>query len=58
MTLDLGLDAFEDAHCGRVVVDAAGGAESGDDDGRGGDQIVGECVVQVALWGVLGSGVL
>lgn len=45
----MGSHTLEDAHGGGVVVDAAGGAQRGGDDGRGGDQVVGEGVVQVAL---------
>lgn len=53
-TLKGGADArltFEDPHGGGVVVDASGGLEGCDDDGRRGHQVVGEGVVQVALHG-------
>lgn len=40
---------FEDAHGGGEVVDAAGGPEGGGQDLDGGDEIVGEAVVEVAL---------
>jgi len=49
LVLDLGLNSLKDTDRGWVVVDAASGAESGDDDGWGWDEIVGECVVQVSL---------
>lgn len=42
---------LKDADGGREVVDPPSGAESGGEDGGGGDEIVGESVVQVALWG-------
>ena len=40
---------LEDADSGGEVVDAAGSLESGSENGGGGDEIVGESVVQVAL---------
>lgn len=40
---------LEDADSGREVVDAAGSLESGGENGGGGDEIVSESVVQVAL---------
>jgi len=40
---------LEDPHGGGEVVDPPGSAQSGDDDRRRGDEIVGEAVVQVAL---------
>ncbi len=40
---------LEDADGGREVVDSPGSLEGGGEDGRGGDEIVGEGVVQVAL---------
>lgn len=40
---------LEDAHGSGEVVHPPGGPKSGGADGRGGDQIVGEGVVQVAL---------
>lgn len=44
-----GEHTLEDSDGGGVVVDSAGGLEGGDNDRRGGDKIVGEGVVQVAL---------
>lgn len=41
---------LEDSDGGREVVDPSGGLESGNDDGWGGNEIVGKGVVQVALW--------
>jgi hypothetical protein len=49
LVLNLGLDAFEDADSGGEIIDPARGLESGDDDGRRGNEIVGESIVQVAL---------
>jgi len=43
------LHTLKDTDSGRIVVDTAGGFESRDDDGGGGDKIVRERVVQVAL---------
>lgn len=40
---------LEDADSGRVVVNTAGGLESGSEDLNGGNEIVSEAVVQVAL---------
>ena len=42
---------LEDSDGGGEVVDSTGGLEGGDNDGRSGDEIVGEGVVQVALRG-------
>lgn len=42
---------LKDADGGGVVVDTSCGAESGREDRGGGDQVVGEGVVQVALGG-------
>jgi hypothetical protein len=47
---------LEDADGGGEVVDSPGGPEGGGQDGRGGDEIVGEGVVQVALWLLDGAG--
>ena len=41
---------LEDANSGGEVVDTAGGLESGSEDLNGGNEIVGEAVVQVALF--------
>lgn len=41
---------LEDPDGGGEVVQATGSLESGRDDGRGRDEIVGEGVVEVALW--------
>lgn len=41
---------LEDADSGGEVVDSPGGAESSGEDGGRGDKIVGEGVVEVALW--------
>jgi hypothetical protein len=41
---------LENANGGREVVDPPGGPESSGEDGGGGNEIVGEGVVQVALW--------
>jgi hypothetical protein len=41
---------LEDADGGREVVDTAGGFQGGGDDLGRGDEIVGEGVVEVALW--------
>ena len=49
LVLDLGLDALEDSYGGGVVVDPSRGLKCGLDNGRRGDEIVGEGVVQVAL---------
>lgn len=43
------MHTLEDSDRSGEVVDAAGGAESGNDDGGRGDEIVCEGVVQVAL---------
>ena len=51
LALDFCLDALEDAHGGGEVVDAAGGAQGGGDDRGRGDEVVGEGVVEVSLWG-------
>jgi len=40
---------LEDPDGGRVIVDAASGPEGSGENGGGGDQVVGESVVQVAL---------
>lgn len=40
---------LEDADSGGEVVDSAGGLEGSGDNGDGGDQVVSESVVQVAL---------
>lgn len=40
---------LEDSDSRGEVVDTPGSAESGSDDCRGGDEIVGEAVVQVSL---------
>ena len=45
-----GRRTLEDADGSGEVVDSPGSAESGGEDGGGGDEIVGEGVVQVALW--------
>jgi hypothetical protein len=45
----VGRRTFEDSDGGGEVVDSTGSLESGNDDRRSGDQIVGEGVVQVAL---------
>jgi len=55
LVLDLGLDSLKDTDSSWVVIDAASGAESGDDDGWGWDEIVGECVVQISLLWLLDS---
>jgi hypothetical protein len=47
--LGLGMRTLKDPHGGGEVVDASGSAQSGDDDRGGGDEIVGEAVVQVTL---------
>ena len=52
LVLDLGLDALEDSHGGGVVVDSSRGLEGGLYNGGGGDEVVGEGVVQVALDGL------
>lgn len=44
-----GLHTLEDADGGGKVVDSPGGLQSGGDNGRGGDQVVSEGVVEVAL---------
>ena len=44
-----GLHTLENSDSRGEVVDTPGGAESSSDDGRGGDKIVGEAVVQVSL---------
>jgi hypothetical protein len=49
LVLDLGLDALEDPNGGGEVVDSPRGPKGGGHDGGGGDEIVGEGVVQVAL---------
>ena len=49
LVLDLGLDALENSYGGGVIVDPSRGLEGGLDNGRRGDEIVGEGVVQVAL---------
>lgn len=49
LVLDLGLDTLKDADGGGVVVDLARGAEGGLNDRGGGDEVVGEAVVQSAL---------
>jgi hypothetical protein len=49
LVLNLGLDTLEDTDGGGEVVDAAGSLEGSDDNGRRGNEIVGEGVVQVAL---------
>jgi hypothetical protein len=41
---------LEDANSGGEVVDTAGGLESGSEDLNGGNEIVSEAVVQVALF--------
>lgn len=41
---------LEDANSGREVVNTAGGLEGGGEDCDGGNKIVGEAVVQVALF--------
>ena len=43
---------FEDANGGGEVVDATGSLEGGGENFDGGDEVVGEAVVQVALGGV------
>lgn len=43
------LRTLENADSGSEVVDTAGSLEGSGDDGNGGDEIVGEGVVQVAL---------
>ena len=49
LVLDLLLDALEDTDGGRVVVDAAGSADGSFDDSGGGNEVVGEAVVEAAL---------
>lgn len=49
LVLSLGLDALENADGGGVVVDPPGSLDGSLADGRRGDEIVGESVVQVAL---------
>ena len=44
-----GRRTLENPDSGGEVVDTPGGTESGGDDGRRGDEIVGEAVVQVTL---------
>ena len=44
---------FEDTDSGGVIVDSSCGSQSGSNDGGGGDKIVGEGVVQVALQKVI-----
>lgn len=46
---------LEDAHRGGEVVDPPGSPESSGQDGGGGNKVVGEGVVQVALWAFLFS---
>lgn len=49
LVLDLLADTLEDADGGRVVVDTSGCAEGSLDDGWGGNEIVGEAVVESSL---------
>lgn len=49
LVLDLGLDTLKDADGGSVVVDLARGTEGSLNDGGGGDEVVGEAVVQSTL---------
>lgn len=49
LVLNLGLDALEDADGGGEVVNPPGGLEGSSDDRGGGDKVVGEGVVEVAL---------
>ena len=49
LVLNLLLDALKHPDCGRVVVHATGGTNSGFDDGGGRDKVVGETVVEAAL---------
>jgi hypothetical protein len=49
LVLDLLADTLEDANGGGIVVDLAGGAECGVDDLGGGDEVVGEAVVEASL---------
>ena len=49
LVLNLLPDTLEDPDGGRVVVYTTGSTEGSFDDGRGGDQIMGEAVVQAAL---------
>ena len=46
---DFGFDSLEDPHGGREVIDSPGSFEGGGHDGDGGDEIVGEGVVEVSL---------
>jgi hypothetical protein len=49
LVLDLGLDALEDTDGSREVVNTAGSLQGGAEDLNGGNEIVSEAVVQVAL---------
>lgn len=46
----MGIRTLEDPDGGREVVDSPRGTQRSRQNGRGGDKIVGEGVVQVALW--------
>lgn len=45
-----GQNTLEDPHGGGEIVNTSGGLEGGNDDGGGGYKIVGEGVVEVALY--------
>ena len=40
---------FKYPHSSREIIDAASGSQGGDEDGGGGDEVVGEGVVEVSL---------
>lgn len=45
-----GQSTFEDPHSGREIIDSSCCSESCCDDGGRGDEVVGKCIVQIALY--------
>jgi hypothetical protein len=57
LVLDLGLNSLEDTDSSGEVVDPSCGPEGSLEDGRGRDEVIGEGVVQVALFGNISKSV-